>query len=128
MRIQFTRDEEKQLEQLARKKGQGVVEVVQTLVLEEIQAAKPPLDQNSAKAQALELIRSFPSGKEFKIRDIINKIDQNHCFLYTAYTGQRKQSADHALLGKRLSSYSSKQAGGYQVDRVEEGVNVYRKL
>lgn len=128
MRIQFTRDEEKQLEQLARKKGQGVVEVVHTLVLQEIQAAKPPLDQNSATAQALELIKSYPSGKEFTIRDIIKSIDQNHCFLYTAYTGQRKQTADHALLGKRLSSYSNKQAGGYQVDRVEKEVNVYRKL
>lgn len=128
MRDLFTATEEREIETWARKKGLGVAEAVHDLVLQEIQAARPPLDPNTAAAQALSKIVKYDKGFEFSVRTILEELYPDHNFLYTAYpTGERKPSSVKAIVGKKLASFDSMSVGGYKVDRVEDKVNVFRK-
>lgn len=129
MRLTFTPVQERQIESWAAKKGLGVAEAVHDLVLEEIQAAQPPLNPNTAAAQALEIIKNYKSGKEFKAGDVIRGMYPDHNFIYTSYpTGERKPSAILLIAGKKLASFDSMSTGGYKVDRVDKEVNVYKKI
>lgn len=128
MRVLFTPTEEWEIETWARKKGLGVAEAVHDLVLQEIQAARPPLDPNTAAAQALSKIVKYDKGFEFSVRTILEELYPDRNFLYTAYpTGERKPSSVKAIVGKKLASFDSMSVGGYKVDRVENEVNVFRK-
>lgn len=128
MRVLFTPTEEREIETWARKKGLGVAEAVHDLVLQEIQAARPPLDPNTAAAQALSKIVKYDKGFEFSVRTVLEELYPERNFLYTVYpTGERKPSSVKMIVGKKLASFDSMSVGGYKVDRVEDEVNVFRK-
>lgn len=129
MRVLFTPTEEREIETWARKKGLGVAEAVHELVMQEIQAARPPLDPNTAAAQALSKIVKYDKGVEFSVRTVLEELYPDRNFLYTAYpTGERKPSSVKVIVGKKLASFDSKSLGGYKVERVEEDVFVYKKI
>lgn len=129
MRVLFTPTEEREIETWARKKGLGVAEAVHELVLQEIQAGRPPLDPNTAAAQALSKIIKYDKGFEFSVRTVLKELYPDRNFLYTAYpTGERKPSSVKALVGKKLASFDSMSEGGYKLERVEGTVNVYKSI
>lgn len=128
MRISFTREQDQQIESWARTKGVGVAEVVHDLIAQEIMAAQP-LDPNTAAAQALSKIAKYQQGFEFSAGHALRDAYPSRNLLYTVSpSGERKRSALPMNVGTILSSSDNMKKTGYRFERVEEGVNIYKKI
>lgn len=129
MRITFTPVEERQIESWARTKGVGVAELVHDLIIQEIMAAQP-LDPNTAAEKALAEITKYQQGFEFSAGDALRDAYPSGNLIYTVSPeGQRKPSSVSMIVGRILSSTSSKSKAGFRFERVDEDakVNIYKK-